>query len=207
METLERDLCLYRMYSAVLQALDKEDSLASRVTQTEEVLTSNHLLAFIRQLTQSKYLAVATIDDRCLTLDDQIGAKDVNPIFARLDVERSGLLDWENFKTCILKQLDVNAPDAGFQLKHELGFDHLKEECLYLVICAALLADYGPTCSVLQILESRLPFPSLLMRETELSQIYYGQTVDKVGQCLQERLVPRSLVRPLGLLAYSQRSE
>ena len=53
METLERDLSLYKLYTATLATADREDTLAQRLAASEEVLTSSHLLVFIRKLTQS----------------------------------------------------------------------------------------------------------------------------------------------------------
>lgn len=112
----------------------------------------------------------------------------MNPIFARFDSEKSGIMDWSNFKLSVKKLMEVNAPDISFILLNESGFDELKEELLYLTITNSLLIDYEGTCPPFEALSSKLPLPYLLSRETDLCRKLESQETDKVSKDDDQRI-------------------
>ena len=128
----------------------------------------------------------------------------MNPIFARLDSERSGLIDWDNFKASIVKLFEVNAPDVGFQLINEQSYDEQKEELLYLLFVNALLADYEPNCALFEVLGAKLPLPTLLKRETDLCQKLETESAEKVVSPFLECFIQRGIIQSERLLVDHQ---
>lgn len=95
-------------------------------------------------------------------------------------MEKSGAMDHNNFKNSTKKLIENLAPDIGFVLLNESGFDPLKEELFFLTITNCLLVDYEGTCPPFESLSAKLPLPYLLSRETDLCKRLESQDIDKV---------------------------
>ena len=109
-----------------------------------------------------------------------ITLKDIGPIFSRLDADKSGILDWPNFRNSVYKLLRNSAADISFTLLNESGFDTVKEEFIYLAFINALLVDYEATFPLFKTLASKLPLPSILKRETDMIKALEPDTSDRV---------------------------
>lgn len=90
-------------------------------------------------------------------------------------------MDYQNFKASTKRLVETLAPDIGFILQNEAGFDELKEELMYLAISNCLLIDYEGTCPPFESLSSKLPLPYLLSTETGLCKKMEPHEVDKVS--------------------------
>jgi hypothetical protein len=112
-----------------------------------------------------------------------VNQSDVTPVFARFDIEKSGVLDFQSFKASVKRLVLSLAPDIGFILQNEGGFDELKEELLYLAIANALLTDYEGSCPPFEALSAKLPLPYLLSTETDLCKKLEPQDIEKVYYC------------------------
>lgn len=129
----------------------------------------------------------------------------MSPIFARLDAERTGILDWPNFKNSFRKLTKDCAADISFILLNESGFDKVKEELLYLTFINCLLVDYEATFPLFEALSQKLPLPSILRRETDLIKALENEVGDRVGVTKDlECFIQGCTILPRGLYLDSQ---
>jgi hypothetical protein len=92
----------------------------------------------------------------------------VNPIFARFDVEKNGIIQWSNFRNAVVKILESTATDIQSNFINDSGLDIQKQENIYLLLNNVFLVDYGAPCPFFETLSARIPDYGYIKREVDL---------------------------------------
>ena len=110
-------------------------------------------------------------------------------LYIRLDLDKSGVLDYVNFNRSFFKLLEQMTPDMSFVLNNESGFDEEKEELLILVFTNCLLSGYKAECALFKDLDSKLPLKLVLRREVDLAKTFESGEVNGVVCAHQQTLL------------------